>query len=101
MFLTLPMMKILFACSGMWARLEISVAMLKPVKAKMNVRNDRKVILKMKSSYVTLYVINGTIKTVFMSNLSHPVILLDYVNGLRHERVNRLYYLMITGYIYD
>ena len=55
------------------------VARLKPVKVIMNVRNARNFTLKVKSGYAVQYVINGTIKTVFMNNLSHPVILLDYL----------------------
>ena len=38
--------------------------------------------MKAKSGYVALYVINGTMKTDFMSNVSHRVILLVYINGL-------------------
>ena len=53
--------------------------MLKPVKVMMNVRNARKVDMKVKSSYVALYVINGTSN---LSNLSHPVLLLNYINRL-------------------
>ena len=38
----------------------------------------------MKSGSVALYVINGTMKIVFMSNLSHPIFyyisLIDYIN---------------------
>ena len=72
------MTKILFTCSGMEARVKLSVAMLKPLKpVKMNVRNTREVPVKVESGYVALYVISGTMKTVFMSNFSHPVILLD------------------------
>ena len=69
-----------------------SVAMLKPVKLMINVRNAREVTMEVKSGYVVQYVINGTMKTAFMSNLSQPVLLLDYIN--------RLYYLLITCYIY-
>ena len=36
-----------------------SVAMLKPVKAMMNVRNARIVTMKVKSGFVVQYVING------------------------------------------
>ena len=57
--------------------MKLSVAMLKPLKVMMNVRNTREVPVKMESGYVALYVISGTMKTVFMSNFSHPVILLD------------------------
>ena len=71
------MTKILFTCSGLGARMKLSVAMLKPLKVMMNVRNTRKVPVKVESGYVALYVISGTMKTVFMSNFSHPVILLD------------------------
>ena len=76
------MMKILFMYSDMRARIKPSVAMLKPVKVMMNVRNATEVTLKVKSGYVVQYLINGTKKTFFMSNLSHPVILLDYINKL-------------------
>ena len=50
----------------------------------MNVQNARVVTTKEKNGYAGRYVINvnGTIKTIFMSNLSHPVILLDYINRL-------------------
>ena len=51
---------------------EISVAMLKPVKVIMNVRNTRKVIMKVKSSYVAQYVINGIMKTVFYEKFIPP-----------------------------
>ena len=76
------MMKILFMCSDMGARIKPPVAMLKPVKVMMNVRNATEVTLKVKSGYVVQCLINGTKKTFFMSNLSHPVILLDYINKL-------------------
>ena len=76
-FSKIPMTKILFTCSGLEARMKLSVAMLKPLKVMMNVRNTRKVPVKVESGYVALYVISGTMKTVFMSNFSHPVILLD------------------------
>ena len=81
-FSKLLMMKILFTYSGMVARMKSSAAMLKPVKVMTNVRNAREVTMKMKSDYVVLYVINGTMKTLFMINLSRPVILLDYINRL-------------------
>ena len=42
-----------------------SVAMLKPVKVMMNVRNARKVTMKVKNGYVVQYGINGNMKTVF------------------------------------
>ena len=58
------------------------VAMLKPVKVMMNVQNGRKVTMRVRSGYIVQYVINGTMRTVFMSNLSHPVLLLDYINRL-------------------
>ena len=75
-FSKIPMTKILFTCSGMEARMKL-LKMLKPLKVMMNVRNTREVPVKMESGYVALYVISGTMKTVFMSNFSHPVILLD------------------------
>ena len=77
-FSKLSMMKILFSCTGMGARMKTSVTMLKPVKVMMNKRNAREVTMTMKSGYVALYVINRTMKIVFMSNLSHPGILLNY-----------------------
>ena len=89
-FSKLLMMKILFTYSGMVARIKSSAAMLKPVKVMTNVRNAREVTMKMKSDYVVLYVINGTMKTLFMINLSRPVILLDYINKLI-DYINRLY----------
>ena len=76
--------------------MESSAAVLKPVKVMINVQNAREITMKEKSCYIVLYVINGTMKTVFMSNLSQPayyeIILIDYSN--------RLYYLLITCYIY-
>ena len=89
-FSKLPMMKILFTCSGMRAKMKSSVPMPKPVKVMTNVRNAREVTMKVKSGYVVQYVINGTMKTAFISNLSQPVALLHYIN--------RLYYTY--GYIY-
>ena len=59
-FSKLPMMKILFTCSSIGAKVKSSVVMLKPVKVMTNVRNARKVAMKVKSGYVTLYTINGT-----------------------------------------
>ena len=47
--------------------------------------------MEMKNGYIALHVVSGTMRTVFKSNLSHSVILLDYNN--------RLYYLQITCYI--
>ena len=38
----MPILKILFTCSGMGARMKSSVAMLKPVKVIMNLRSSRK-----------------------------------------------------------
>ena len=61
----MPLMKILFPCSGMGARMKSSVAMLKPVKVMTNVRNAREVTIKVKNGYVIQYGINGTMKTVF------------------------------------
>ena len=72
----------LFACSGMGARMKSSVAMLKPVDVMMNVRSARQVRMNVKSGYIVQYVINGTRKTGFMSSLSHPVTLVDSINGL-------------------
>ena len=79
-----------FHCTGMGTRMKLSVVMLEPVKAMINMRNAREVTIKVKSGDVVQYVINGIMKTVFMSNVSHPAIL-DYFN--------RLYYLLITCYI--
>ena len=56
-----------------------SVAMLKPVKVMMNVRNARKVTMKVKSGYIAVYIINDTSN---LSNLSHPILLLYYINRL-------------------
>ena len=58
-------MKMLFPCSSMGARTKSSVAILKPVKVMMNVRNAREVKMKVKRGYVVQYVINVTMKTVF------------------------------------
>ena len=59
------MMDILFAFSGTGAKMKSSVAMLKPVKMMINVRNAMGVAMKVKSGYVVLHVINGTMKTAF------------------------------------
>ena len=58
-FSKFPMLKILFTCSGMVARMKSFAAILKPVKVMTNERNAREVIMKMKSGYVVLYIING------------------------------------------
>ena len=60
------------------------VAMMKPVKVMMNVRNAIEVTTKVKSGYVVQFVINGTMKTVFffLSSLSHLSLLPDYINRL-------------------
>ena len=42
-------------------KVKSSVAMLKPVKVMMNVRNTWKVTMEEKSGYVALHIINGTI----------------------------------------
>ena len=76
----MPMMKILFRCSSLGARMKSSVAMLKPVKVMINVRNAREITVKVKNGYVINR--NRTMKTVFMGNLSHLIILSDYINRL-------------------
>ena len=48
----------------------------------MNVQNAKEVIMKVKDDNVVQYGINSTMKTVFMSNLFHTVLLLDYINRL-------------------
>ena len=58
-FSKLPMMSVLFTWSRMRARIKSSVAMLKPVKAMMNVRNARIVTMKVKSGFVVQHVISG------------------------------------------
>ena len=63
-FSKMPLMMILFTCSCMRARMKSSVAILKPEKVMMNMQNAREVAMKVKSGYVALYVINGTMKTV-------------------------------------
>ena len=63
-FSKMSLMMILFTCSGMRARMKSSVAILKPEKVMMNMQNAREVAMKVKSGYVALYVINGTMKTV-------------------------------------
>ena len=68
-------MMIFLTCSGMGERMRSPETMLKPVKVMLNVRNHREVTMKVKSGYVALYVINGTMKSVFMSN---DLILLFY-----------------------
>ena len=62
----MPIMEIIFTCNGIGAIMKSSVAMLKPVKVMMNVRNTREVIMKVKNGYVVQYAINGTMKTVFL-----------------------------------
>ena len=47
-------------------RMKSFVTMLKPVKLIINVRNAREVTMKLKSGYVVMYIMNGTIKNVFM-----------------------------------
>ena len=74
-FSKLMIMMIFLTCSGMGARMKSPETMLKPVKVMLNVRNPREVTMKVKSGYVALYVINGTMKSVFMSN---DLILLFY-----------------------
>ena len=96
-FPKMSIMKILFTCSGMAARMKSSVAILKPVKEIINVRNAREVTMKVKSGYVVQYVINGAMKTVFLSNLYHFVLLLDYINRLC---IKGFYNLLMTCYIY-
>ena len=59
-------MKILFTYSGMRARMKSSMAMSKSVKVVMNVQNAREAAIKLKSGYVVQYVINGTMKAVFL-----------------------------------
>ena len=58
-------MDILFAFSGMGAKMKSSVAMLKPVKMMINVQNAMGVAMNVKSGYIVLHVINGTMKTAF------------------------------------
>ena len=50
--------------------------------------NAREVTMKVKSGYVALYGINGTMKTVLMSKI------------ISSRYIIRLYYLLITCYIY-
>ena len=54
-----------FKMDGIGAKMKSSMAMFKPVKVMTNVRNAWKVVVKVKSAYVLVYVINGT------SNLSN------------------------------
>ena len=56
--------------------------MLKAVRVIMNERNGQELAMSMKRDYVSLYVVNGNIKIVFMSNLSHHGISLDYIKRL-------------------
>ena len=65
-FAKMSIMKIFFTCIGMGVRMKSSVALLKPVKMIMNVQNAREVTMKVKSGYVVQYVINGTMKSVFL-----------------------------------
>ena len=93
------MMKILLILlmhSGIRVKVKLSVAMLKRVEVMMNVRNARNVAMKVKCGYIVMHVINGTSN---LSNLSHPVSLLGYINRLI-DYINRLYYLLIICYVY-
>ena len=84
----MPIMKILFICSGMGARMKSSVKTSesddKCAKCQGSYNEDEVVTLSSMSSMAPC-------RLLFMSNLSHSV-LLDYIN--------RLYYLLITCYIY-
>ena len=98
-FSKLLMMKILLILlthSGIRAKVKSSVAMLQRVKVMMNMRNARNVAMKVKFGYIVMHVINGTSN---LSNLSHPVSLLGYINRLI-DYINRLYYLLIICYVY-
>ena len=63
-------------------RRKSSVAMLKPMKVMMNMRNTMEVTMNVEIGYVVQYMINDTMKTVFYEYLSHLVLLLAYINGL-------------------
>ena len=63
-------------------RRKSSVAMLKPMKVMMNIRNTMEVTMNVEIGYVVQYMINDTMKTVFYEYLSHLVLLLAYINGL-------------------
>ena len=66
----------------MGGRKKSSVAMLKPMKVMMNIRNTMEVTMNVEIGYVVQYMINDTMKTVFYEYLSHLVLLLAYINGL-------------------
>ena len=83
--------KILFTCSGMREGTKSSVAILKPMKVIMKVSTAKKVTMQVNSGYVALYIVNGTMKTVFMSNLSHVMLL--YITYGLHD-------IYGYGYIY-
>ena len=72
----------------MGAKMKSSVAKLKPVKVLMNVRNAREVTVKDKSGYVVRYAIGGTKKAVSMSNVSHPVTSLHFINKLYQQIIS-------------
>ena len=55
-------------------RRKLSVTMLKPMKVMINIQNAMEVTMNVEIGYVVQYIINGTMKTVFMSNLSHLVL---------------------------
>ena len=63
-------------------RRKSSVAMLRPMKVMMNIRNAMEVTMNVEIGYVVQYIIDGTMKTVFYEYLSHLVLLLAYINGL-------------------
>ena len=49
----------------MGGRKKSSVAMLKPMKVMMNIRNAMEVTMNVEIGCVVQYMINGTVKTVF------------------------------------
>ena len=63
-------------------RRKSSVAMLRPMKVMMNIRNAMEVTMNVEIGYAVQYIIDGTMKTVFYEYLSHLVLLLAYINGL-------------------
>ena len=65
-----------------WYGCENEITMLKAVRVIMNERNGQELAMSMKRDHVSLYVVNGNMKIVFMSNLSHHGISLDYIKRL-------------------
>ena len=78
----MPIMKIFCRCSSMRARMKSSVVMLKSVKVMMNVPNATEVTMKVKWLCCPVCHQWYHEDCFLMNNLSHLVLLLDYINRL-------------------